>query len=461
MWLYAFSSVDKISTRVLCFLDMRFVSPHFGFHTLRQNLPKIPKDTDQFFFVLPPHKLAKLLRTINESKTIPPHPKIVASLHHQNRPRIACITAHAQKSSFSEEYCTLVQTSAEKTYAIQNENQKTLSLLHCSKPAGYSNLTKTPPPPSLRRYRARQKNSLHSDRQLGATKHALADMDGRLCASQVAERRMQHPAKGPHEDRSYIKTDLLDCPNRIACLLPYPSCPATTKNRPRPPIVSLASDTTSEISGYRQPNRKNAHEIAHRTAGALCLSALITNPLVCRPQSLPRGTVSRDASSQWARAPQRLRLLGAGVEVRNEGLPLSLSDPSSSLMLLGCPRLIDVVVPCLSPAPQPVLSRCAVERAAHSDEVLEASPLGEEQGEVVDALALMRKRLQTKEQRAIQKQKELEDFMKEDEAGVRDLRKAREERQRKEREEGERLLAKERAKVAEPWPAPRFEGIVV
>ena len=79
----------------------------------------------------------------------------------------------------------------------------------------------------------------------------------------------------------------------------------------------------------------------------------------------------------------------------------------------------------------------------------------------MDALALMRKRLHAKEQRAIQKQKELEDFMKEDEAGVRNLRKAREERQRKDRQEGERLLAKERAKVAEPWPAPCFERIVV
>ena len=39
--------------------------------------------------------------------------------------------------------------------------------------------------------------------------------------------------------------------------------------------------------------------------------------------------------------------------------------------------------------------------------------------------------------------------------------KAREERQRKDRQEGERLLAKERVKDAEPWPAPRFEGIVV
>ena len=58
------------------------------------------------------------------------------------------------------------------------------------------------PPPSLRRYRARQKNSLHSDRQLGDTKHALADMDGRLCASQVAEQSMQHPAKGRQKARS-------------------------------------------------------------------------------------------------------------------------------------------------------------------------------------------------------------------------------------------------------------------
>ena len=39
----------------------------------------------------------------------------------------------------------------------------------------------------------------------------------------------------------------------------------------------------------------------------------------------------------------------------------SLSDPSSSLMLPGRPRLIDAVAPCLSPAPQPVLSRCALE----------------------------------------------------------------------------------------------------
>ena len=43
--------------------------------------------------------------------------------------------------------------------------------------------------------------------------------------------------------------------------------------------------------------------------------------------------------------------------------PLSLSDPSSSLVLPGRPRLTDALAPCLSPVPQPVLSRCAVERA--------------------------------------------------------------------------------------------------
>ena len=112
-----------------------------------------------------------------------------------------------------------------------------------------------------------------------------------------------------------------------------------------------------------------------------------------------------------------------------------------------------------TPALTPALKEAV--RAAHPDEVLEATPLGEEGDDGVDALALMRKRLQAKEQQAIQKQKELEDFMKEDEAGVRNLRKAREERQRKDRQEGEILLPKERTKAAEPWDAPRFEGIVV
>ena len=112
-----------------------------------------------------------------------------------------------------------------------------------------------------------------------------------------------------------------------------------------------------------------------------------------------------------------------------------------------------------TPALTPALEEAA--RAAHPDEVLEATPPSKEEDDGVDELALMRKRLQAKEQRAIQKQKELETYMKEDAARVLANQKAREERQRKDRQEGERLLAKERAKVAEPWPAPRFEGIVV
>ena len=111
------------------------------------------------------------------------------------------------------------------------------------------------------------------------------------------------------------------------------------------------------------------------------------------------------------------------------------------------------------PALTPALEEAA--RAAHSDEVPETSPPSKEEDDGVDELARMRARLQAKEQRAIQKQKELEDFMKEDEARVRNLRKAREERQCKDRQEGERLLAKERAKGAETWPAPCFERIVV
>ena len=256
--LYAFSGFDRTLTGNFsfwtCDLCLRIANL---IHLHRTFLTYLNILINSFLLVLHMN-LSNSFIHINESKTIPPHPKIVACPHHQNRPRIACITAPAQKSSFSEEYCTLVRTSAEKTYAIQNENQKTLSLLPYSKPAGCSNLANPPPHPLCGDTVLAKKNSLHSDRQLGDTKHALADMDGRLCASQVAEQSMQHPAKGRQKARSYIKADLLDCPNRIACLLPYPSCPATTKNRPRPPSASLDGGTTSEISGYRQPNRKNA-----------------------------------------------------------------------------------------------------------------------------------------------------------------------------------------------------------
>ena len=110
--------------------------------------------------------------------------------------------------------------------------------------------------------------------------------------------------------------------------------------------------------------------------------------------------------------------------------------------------------PALTPAIEEAI------RAAHPDEMPEMTPFSEEQDDGVDELALMRKRLQAKEQRAIQKQKEMEDFMKEDEARVRNLRKVREERERKEREEGERLLAKERAKNPEPWDELPLERYV-
>ena len=112
-----------------------------------------------------------------------------------------------------------------------------------------------------------------------------------------------------------------------------------------------------------------------------------------------------------------------------------------------------------TPALTPALKEAA--RAAHSDEVPEMSPPSKEQGEVVDALALMRKRLQAKEQRVIQKQKELEAYMKKDAARVRNIKKARKELLEQERRESERLLAEERAKDAEPWPPPYLDAIVV
>ena len=112
-----------------------------------------------------------------------------------------------------------------------------------------------------------------------------------------------------------------------------------------------------------------------------------------------------------------------------------------------------------TPALTPALKEAA--RAAHSDEVPETSPPSKEQGEVVDALALMRKRLQAKEQRVIQKQKELEAYMKKDAARVRNIKKARKELLEQERRESERLLAEERAKDAEPWPPPYLDAIVV
>ena len=87
-----------------------------------------------------------------------------------------------------------------------------------------------------------------------------------------------------------------------------------------------------------------------------------------------------------------------------------------------------------TPARTPALEEAV--RAAHPDEVPEPSPLCEEQDDGADALARIRKRKQANKKRW-------------------------EEEQRKKREEGERRLAKERAKVGDPWPELRFERIVV
>ena len=73
----------------------------------------------------------------------------------------------------------------------------------------------------------------------------------------------------------------------------------------------------------------------------------------------------------------------------------------------------------------------------------------------------MHARLHAKEQREIQKQKELEAYMKEDAARMRARQKARKELLEQERREGERLLAEEMAKDAAPWPPPRLDAIVV
>ena len=87
-----------------------------------------------------------------------------------------------------------------------------------------------------------------------------------------------------------------------------------------------------------------------------------------------------------------------------------------------------------TPALTPALEEAV--RAAHPDEVPEPTPLCEEQDDGADELARIRKRKQANKKRW-------------------------EEEQRKKREEGERRLAKERAKVGDPWPELRFERIVV
>ena len=217
------------------------MSPHCGFHTLTQNLPNISKILINSFSLslhmnLPnsfvrsmkaklSHRIQKLLHL----RTIKTNPALRALSLLQKKPPLQRSTAPSSKRV------------PRKYTQYRMKIRK-----HCpccpAQNLPVARISQRTPPPSLRRYRGRQKNSLHSDRQLGDTKHALADMDGRLCASQVAEQSMQHPAKGPHEARSCIEADLLDCPNRIACLLPYPSCPATTKKQ---------TSSTERVGGRR------------------------------------------------------------------------------------------------------------------------------------------------------------------------------------------------------------------
>ena len=125
---------------------MRFVSPHCGFHTLARSLPNISKYTDQYFFVIPTYELAKLLRTINESKTIPPNPKIAACPYFQNEPRIARITAHAPRTLLSQESTIASSTRVrKKTHAIQTVRQRCRAAA-LQKSVGCSKPTENPDP---------------------------------------------------------------------------------------------------------------------------------------------------------------------------------------------------------------------------------------------------------------------------------------------------------------------------
>ena len=175
---------------------------------------------------------------------------------------------------------------------------------------------------------------------------------------------MQHPAKGRQKARSYIKADLLDCPNRIACLLPYPSCPATNKKQTS--ATERVAGRRYDFGNLRISSTRSQKRTRDRTSdgrGTLPLRAhkhparlwdsIVATRTVLRGASLARG---RDLNAFASRA-QELRF-------KMKAWPLSLSDPSSSLVLPGRPRLIAVVAPCLSPAPQPVVSRCAMEARA-------------------------------------------------------------------------------------------------
>ena len=214
--------------RELFFSDMRLVSPNCEFHTLtRSLLTYLNILINSFLLSLHMNLPNSFIPTI---KTKLPIPKSSHVRTIKTNPALHASSLLHKKPPFQRSTAPSSKQVPRKHTQYRMKIRK-----HCpcctAQNLPITRISQRTPPPSLRRYRARQKNFLHSDRQLGDTKHALADMDGRVCASQVAEQSMQHPAKGRQKARSCIEADLLDCPNRIACLLPYPSCPATTKKQ--------------------------------------------------------------------------------------------------------------------------------------------------------------------------------------------------------------------------------------
>ena len=201
MWLYAFSSVDRILTGnfafwtcALCLRIADFIHLHRTFLTYLKILinsfslslhMNLPNSFVRSMKAKLSHRIQKLLHV----RTIKTNPALHASSLLHKKPPFQRSTAPSSKR------------------VPRKHTQYRMKIRkHCpccpAQNLPVTRISQRTPPPSLRRYRARQKNSLHSDRQLGATKHALADMDGRLCASQVAEQSMQHPAKGRQKARS-------------------------------------------------------------------------------------------------------------------------------------------------------------------------------------------------------------------------------------------------------------------
>ena len=88
MWLYAFSSIDRILTRVLSFWTCDVCLHIADFIHLHGTFITYLKILINSLLLSSPYELAKLLRAINESKTIPPHPKIAACPYFQCPPTL-------------------------------------------------------------------------------------------------------------------------------------------------------------------------------------------------------------------------------------------------------------------------------------------------------------------------------------------------------------------------------------